>query len=322
MNPAVLNQRWSELAIPPAGSAFNYIHIDPACIPNLNIGFNEDGNRCVILALPQGYDPSFNPQKRQNITTIYNRQYNLIILELTDKLYSLLFTDLVVSLFFKIKDIADSRNSTDVFKRTIALWSLFLENAPNNSLSEEVVKGLFGEMSILSQLVDHSTINEIDDVLKSWKGPYDTNHDFYLDDKDFEVKTKNLSKTEVRISSEFQLETENGRPLELVVVSVEKDIQQGQTLESLFTQIRDRVIQIGGDITILLLALREKNLSPMNLSDYNCYPFKLVKFEYYECERPSFPRIIRSSLANNLSGIKYNINLNGLNNYIIRQIEF
>ena len=53
----------------------------------------------------------------------------------------------------------------------------------------------------------------VDDILLSWRGPYDEGHDFVFEFRDYELKTIESSKNNVRISSEFQLESEKGKEL-------------------------------------------------------------------------------------------------------------
>lgn len=138
---------------------------------------------------------------------------------------------LVISLYFKIKEIKDYKESTTLFIRTINMWSLFFQDEKNHGHSEDVIKGLFGELTLLNDLIRMSNSSNINDTLKTWQGPYDANHDFYFDDKNIEVSTKNNSKSDINISSEFQLEEELGKSLELVVASVESNLLNGLTLE-------------------------------------------------------------------------------------------
>jgi hypothetical protein len=310
-----LENKWQLINIATSGK-YNYQNIDSACHPDLNIGVNDLGNRCLLLVLPNGYNPGFIGEKKENITTIFNSTYNFIILELTDNYYRSLFVDLVLSLYFKIKDISDYKDSTKVFIKTINLWSLFLQEEKSDKLSENTIKGLFGELSLLHELITKANSSNINDILNSWQGPYDRNHDFYLDGIDYEVKTKNNTKTDIYISSEYQLEEENGVALELVVVSVEKLISGGSTIDSLITAIRNDIINLNGDISILFLALKKKSITLKNLSDYNAHQFKIIKHNYYKCTDVDFPRITTSQIKKEISSLTYKINLVGLDKFI------
>ena len=315
MTTSDLEKKWASIKIPSSGT-FNYQHIDSACLPDLNIGLNDFGNRCLFLILPIGYNPNFIGEKKENIKTSFNSVYNFIILELTDNYYSPLFVDLVISLYHKIKVISDYKESTSVFIKTINLWSLFLQEEKTDRLSENTIKGIFGELSLLNELIKSSNATNVNDILNSWQGPYDRNHDFYLDGIDYEVKTKNNTKTDVNISSEHQLDEENGNALELVVVSVEKVIMNGETIDSLVDLIRGGILNLNGDIGILFMALKKKNITVKNISDYNSYQFKLISHQYYKCTEAGFPRITTKSLSKEISSVSYCINLKGLDSFI------
>lgn len=321
MTTIELENKWLSIKTPSTGN-YNYQNIDSACLPDLNIGLNDLGNRCLLLVLPNGYNPGFIGERKENITTKFNSTYNFIILELTDNYYRSLFVDLVLSLYFKIKDISDYKESTKVFINTINLWSQFLQEEKSDKLPENTIKGLCGELSLLLELIKKSNSGNINDILNSWQGPYDRNHDFYLDGIDYEVKTKNNSKTDIYISSEYQLEMENGVSLELVVVSVEKLITGGETIESIVNAIRNHIINLNGDISILFLALKKKKIVPKNLSDYNLYNYKFISHSYYSCMDPRFPRITILNLHKEISAVSYNINLKELDNFILNTNYF
>jgi hypothetical protein len=229
---------------------------------------------------------------------------------------------LVISLYFKIKDIKNYKESTTLFISTINMWASFLEDEKNDRHSEDLIKGLFGELSLLNELLKTADNSNVNYFLKSWKGPYDTNHDFYFDDNNIEIKTKNNSKSDVNISSEFQLEEEIGKSLQLVVVSLESVLLNGLTLEILVNQIRDKVISLNGDLSILYDTLKKKAITHRILSEYNIYQYTLISHIYYNCVENSFPRLIKSELPDNISGIKYKINLKGLESFIIKTVTF
>jgi hypothetical protein len=126
MNTLILETKWILAPIPPAGS-YSSILIDASCMPDLNIGLSSFGNRCLILTLPLDFRVDFLGQKLENITTIYrkNQSENSIIIELTNNLLHSYFNDLIISLFFKIKDITNLTDSTSVFVITITEWWCF-----------------------------------------------------------------------------------------------------------------------------------------------------------------------------------------------------
>ncbi|MDC3229034.1 PD-(D/E)XK motif protein [Flavobacteriaceae bacterium] len=326
MDVVQLENQWSKLT-GQQSSGFITLKIDAGCKPDLDLGLNKEKHRCLLLRLPVGVKSNFRGETKENLKTLYNKKENCIVLELLDEYYYSLFNDLIISLFYKIKDIEDNKEYISVFVSTINKWAAFLANTRNNRLTEDVVKGLFGELTVLYEFLKTSSKLNIDSILNSWQGPYDANTDFIFDDKNIEVKTKSMNSPEVKISSEYQLDDELGKSLELTVVSVEIDFNSTSTLESLINLIRSRILELSGDLSILLEALAQKSLFSSNLKEYNNYSFTLKQHDTFDCNliidsEIVFPRLMKSQLPENIGGVKYSINLAELNNFIIKQKMF
>ncbi len=326
MDTLQLENKWSKLT-GQQSSDFITLKIDAGCKPDLDLGLNKEKHRCLLLRLPVNVKSNFRGETKENLKTLYNKKENCIVLELLDEYYYSLFNDLIISLFYKIKDIEDNKEYISVFVSTINKWAAFLANTRNNRLTEDVVKGLFGELTVLYEFIKTSSKLNIDYILNSWQGPYDANTDFIFEDKNIEVKTKSMNSTEVKISSEYQLDDEPGKSLELTVVSVEIDFNSTSTLESLINLIRSRIFELNGNLSILFEALAQKSLFSSNLKEYNNYSFTLKQHDTFDCDliidtEGVFPRLMKSQLPENIGGVKYSINLAELNNYITKQKMF
>lgn len=326
MNTIQLESQWSRIKLQ-KNSRFVTLRIDTNCKPDLNLGINFKNNRCLLLMLPQGFNISFIGETKENIKTTYKRKDNCIVLELLDSFYHNLFNDLIISLYFKINEIEDITESTSIFISTINKWSSFLAKARSGKLTKEVIKGLYGELTVVYELLIKSSFSDVNKVLNSWHGPYDTNTDFIFDKKNIEVKTKNYESSIVRISSEFQLDDEPGKDLELLVVSLEEDNKLGVDIETIVNKVKARIIDLNGDVSILFEALAQKNIFTHNLKEYNNYKFTLKKHETYSCNmilenNDVFPRIMNTLLPDFIKKVNYSINLQDLNGFIISQKIF
>lgn len=116
----------------------------------------------------------------------------------------------------------------------------FFCKCENEKLDLNTIQGIFGELSVLNELVYKADSTSINYVLNSWRGLYGDNNDFNFDEKNIEVKTKRNSKKTISISSEFQLEAENNKKIELLVVSIESVMVNGLTIESVVEKIKTR----------------------------------------------------------------------------------
>lgn len=102
------------------------------------------------------------------------------------------------------------------------------------SLSEEALRGLFGELIVLALLVKRNAIFAVD----AWRGPSGHVHDFATPNGDIEVKATKREGRDVEISSLSQLDEVAGVPLCLVRVHVE-DSPNGQTIGDLIDDLVD-----------------------------------------------------------------------------------
>jgi len=321
MTSQELEDKWTRIKFPKSGS-FSYQRIDSLCVPEIRIGISTNRNRCVILKMNSKLILTFNEDEKENLKTYYDKNEKSIVLELIDPFYNKLFTDLVISLYQLLKDIDNEEHSTQLFISTVGYWSDFLKAKRLNFLSEEVIQGLYGELVFLEFLIGYSE-DPINHVLSSWKGPYDANHDFHFTEKTIEVKTKRKNGNLINISSEYQLEPEVGKDLELAVISVVLVKDSGDNLNLILDRIRQKTLSKGGNITIISEALSEKNLTFANVNEYDHFQFKATTIQLFHCDHPSFPKLLRSELHNAVQNISYMLAITSIdNNLVINTIEF
>lgn len=253
----------------------------------------------------------FRPMKvvRENLTFIQNKKN--ICIELLNSDFNHLFNDLILSLKDKLEPVHTTEKQAKVLKKAYSEWSQFFDKSKKEGLSENEVKGLWGELWYLSSLIKKANSISINDILQSWKGPYDKGHDFEPESKDVEVKTISEKSTEVKISSKKQLTLTHGKSLELLILRV-KSSEQGISIEDLSNKIRECVGSLFGELPIFLNALREKGLGFDNLKDYNHLKFLPRKIELYDCGVEGFPKLCYDTLHEAITTVEYKISLDGL----------
>lgn len=304
-----LEIKWTKIKAPKS-SFYSYQRIDNKSIPNLQVGITSKLNRCVILKLDSKLNFEFKEIDKINLITFYDKSENNLVLELKDPFFNDLFTDLVISLYEIIKKIPNEDESTRLFINTIRYWSEFLKSKRSELLSDEVITGIYGELVYLEYLIDNMK-DPINKILGSWKGLYDTTHDFHFSNKNVEIKTKNQKSNIINIASEFQLEPELGKELELIVISVAK-IDHGDTLKKILDRIRKKTLNEGGSIDIIIDAIANKNMNFSNVSVYNYLKFKPKKIETYNCNSSKFPGLIKSKIDKSIKGVKYKLDLSSI----------
>ena len=292
------------------------------CIPELFIGIDKDEKKCLILALPQPIKVQLNKIKKEKISIEYFKKSNYIIITLLIDSYSDLFNDLIFSLYNKIKNISNPNKYSNEFINSFFKWSNFFDDNISSRLSDEAIKGLFGELVILKDFIKESESINVNYYLDSWKGPYGNSHDFILNERDIEVKTKELTKLDIHISSEYQLESEAGKKLELQVLSVTFDTIEGLSLFELVNEIKEIVQRKSGEITILFDALMQKGLSLNNLHEYDNFRYSMSNIKVFDCSNPEFPKLVKSNISESIKNLKYNLSLNHLEKFILSETTF
>jgi|GEM_PF-446095 len=299
-------------------SEFEYTRIDNGdSIPEISLGFNSKLNRCLLLELPKVHNVDFQTSLKQNLTLSFFSDTGYIILELTDSSYTDLFNDLIISIYQRIYQLANVDEYSKIFIQMFYKWSEFFDDKKSEKLSQDIVKGLFGELFVLKTLIEDSSSSHLNDLLYSWKGPYDEGHDFVLDQKNIEVKTKEVSKLSVKISSEYQLETEADKALELLVLSVESNPVKGQSLRLLLADVKDMIINKLGDVSIVLTALSQKNITVQNIYQYDNYRFEVLEKVTYNCNNAEFPKLTKSNTSKAIGSIQYTLHLSYLDDFIL-----
>ena len=316
MDTKEIESKWN-LLNPEPGSSYRSLRISSECIPDLFIGIDQEAKRSLILKLPANYKMDFKSCEKQYLSINFYNDTRWVVLKLIDNNFWDLFNDLIISFYNRIYHISDVTGYSKEIIHTFYKWSEFFDDSQRDKLGEETIKGLWGELRVLLDLVGNSNSNTVNDTLSSWRGPFDSCHDFVMSLKNIEVKTKDTSKVEVQISSEFQLEPESDKGLELVVINIEPDQVSGSSVKDLVLQIKELVIDKLGDFTVLLKAIAQKGLYMRNIDQYDIYKYRAINSVSYNCILAGFPKIIRAIIPVEITHVSYKLNVNSLNDYLI-----
>jgi hypothetical protein len=320
INTRLLEEKWASID-PSNINGYRIKRISADSIPDIHIGLNHLADRCLVLELPRESDIVFFNRKRQNLSIFHLPDNDYIVIELLDPFFNDLFTDLIVSLYHRIHDFNEVEACARELVSSFNKWSTFFTAQSSQILSPDAVKGLWGELFILEGILSGSSQGQTDQLLDCWKGPWDNSHDFILPDKNIEVKTREASMVDVRISSEYQLEPEFEKPLELLILDVLPDMPSGRSIGDLIEDIREVVRQQLGDMEILFRALAQKGLNMRNLADYP-QTFSPLAKTVYDCMAPNFPKITRSELEPAIRKVSYTLRTSALERFILNQTQY
>ena len=224
-----------------------------------------------------------------------------------------IFAAMCQTLIAALRDITDSATGLSVALAHVKRWKAFMAGKRRGILSPEEVRGLFGELTFLGQVLKR--INE-QDALNSWGGPESVQQDFILGDMAVEVKTlSGRERNSIRISSEDQLYSTSSRLyLKLFRISEISESDRAVSLNDLVKRIAEGI----SDHSALELFYDKLAVSGyVELPEYDSPEF-VVSEERLYCVNNDFPRLIRSELPNGVSNVRYGIDLESIKTFLVR----
>lgn len=314
-----LGLKWQNFENFELNKGYKALRISSECVPELYIAIDSDGFRCLILYLPHSIEIKLKNNDKEKLKLSFLPVEKIILIKLNDPDFIDLFNDLILSLYFKIKDLTDPDYYAQELIYSFYKWADFFDDKFKSRLSNEEIKGVFGELFVLNEFLKQTDSMTVDPILESWKGPYDTTNDFIFDDKNIEVKTKDESKHIIKISSEYQLEKEFDKELELLVVSLKMDMIKGVSIYDLIKQATIYIRKNLGDLSILYHTLAQIGLTIEAASEYNNYRFVVTKTNLYDCGQENFPKLSISNIPEEITKLNYNLRIAALNNFMLEE---
>ena len=190
----------------------------------------------------------------------------------------------------------------------IIRWHEMFKRGTSNLLSENEIRGLFGELHILERLIHH---NHYDNymIISSWIGSENSDQDFIFPELALEVKTLPHNQSNIRISSESQLDLMH-KSLYLICLQLAR-----QPCGLSINDLEKRITKLFNDEELAeqfhyKLALR----GFISIPEYEEYRFQIHHISSYEVTK-EFPAIRKSLLPPGISAVNYSISLDALAQY-------
>lgn len=83
-----LNSKWLTIKDCKTISGYKAIRLSASCVPDLFIGEDINGFRCLILFLPNDIDIKLKGAQKKNISIEYNKKTTAIVIQLSDANFS------------------------------------------------------------------------------------------------------------------------------------------------------------------------------------------------------------------------------------------
>lgn len=239
------------------------------------------------------------------------RAYLRVLLEKERLLetFSILATDLIEAVSLE----PDMPSAATRCMERLTLWQGLIERLPEDGLGAEAQRGLFGELTILAELMIPTLGNM--GAISSWVGPTGARHDFTAKAVGMEVKTT-ISKAPVRlrISNELQLDDFGLDALFVGHVRLLPMTSHRMTLPALVEELRKRL-----DAQSPTLGEFEQKLVLAGYLDadrerYASVGYVVSGMDYYRVEG-EFPRLIKGNLPPGVGDVTYSIPVDMLGAY-------
>jgi len=284
-----LEHLWDTAAGRPSVSAFRTAHlgVDTVDGPVL-AGVDADGRRHLLVpiasrrALTEDVGGRAVVLRRRTLEDEDSRR-TFAALELVDPRLSDLFTALCVEVVERVS--AAPTRAVVALQRVLADWRALLAG-DRQVLGPAALAGLFGELTLLLQLVDRDA-----GVAVAWTGPTGSAQDFHHGRHAVEVKTTVAPEGRfVRIHGADQLDVTAAGRLLLHWIRLRTD--RGTSVPDLVTQVLDRC----ADSAVVLGLLRRVGYLESDREVYTRRRFEIVETRTFEIG-PGFPRIVPAGLS-------------------------
>lgn len=215
------------------------------------------------------------------------------------------FASLCQDLITRIEDIDEESTLLENLTERLARWQSLFEKLGRQGLSDELQRGLYGELYFLRKLLSAS--EDPLNCIGTWKGPEKAVQDFQHSDWALEVKTthgKNHQK--IYISSERQLDDSTIPEIYLYHLSLDVRSSHGETLNKIVDNIYKEISMNTMATNLLSMKLMEYGYFNAQRGLYEDRGYSIRQVNAYAV-REGFPRITENMVPDGVGDVHYSI---------------
>ena len=190
------------------------------------------------------------------------------------------------------------------------VWKKMFSNT-KKLLGEEQIKGLIGELLFLKDVM--FPIYGYTRSLQSWSGQSKTKKDFSINDDWYEIKTIDVGKPSVGISSLEQLESDTDGQLCVYQLEKMSETYDGITLNKLFSEIVN-LFNLQMDIDIFTDIMLTSGYTYN--SEYDTIVYEVRQIDKYRVDN-QFPKLSHNNVSTAIIKARYEIALSEIENFKI-----
>lgn len=235
-----------------------------------------------------------------------------VALELSSAQYRDVFSALCADIAGVIMEHSPGRAGFGAFIRRLHAWQRFMQLHSDRGLSDESIRGLFGEITVLEQIL-YPMLGEVQAV-SAWQGS-NALHDFERSGHALEVKSGSAGGDPVmRVSELEQFDETAVRSLHVCFVPLTSDSASGESLPDLIARQRPRLHDHPGALQRfedLLVAAGYHESQASRYSEPRLRPVGLQLFRV----RDEFPRLRRADVHGGIVAGKYSVSVNSCSDF-------
>jgi hypothetical protein len=321
ISPKDLNDAWEEIAAkadPRTDGPYLYIQLKGGNLPIGAILRSSDQRPGLLVRFPaSSLDQLPKPDAGRGFSferpvTAGSSTLGLPIL-LSDASVKDMFAAMGADLVAEVEKSKDESTAAQKVLRRIALWRRFLQRRAG-VLSNEEVRGLFGELHMLSIAVN---ARGADVALDSWHGPERELHDFRFEEGAVEVKTwRAESGAKIYISNADQVTVDPIKPMKIAAIQISTGAANGSTLVETVKQLKSKMNGMQEQRFEELLAAY--GYIDLHANDYNDR-MQVLRLDLFEV-REGFPHIDSRSIPGGIANLKYSIELGSVESFKITNL--
>lgn len=293
----------------PAYGLYNAKHLDDK--EEIFLAINHNGFRNVLLKI-NSIDSAIYDNHSRGLTVkgkklvVKDIENSFIVITCTDKeghkTFNLVASDILLKVVSGLKP-------ADAVTQTLEKWRKFWGSSFRRILTEEQIKGLFGELWFLLVWI----LPKNNNFIKNWVGPCGNRNDFEWRNLAIEVKTTSSVRGHIhKINGIEQLDPPQDGELYCFSLRVRKEKTAHNTLPVLIKRIQN--LLAGNQLLLDLFDERIAILgySPAHEVEYSEYQYRVIDERLYSVSG-DFPRLsvhsFQAGVPYGVERIDYDVNL-------------
>jgi hypothetical protein len=243
--------------------------------------------------------------KIETLTDEKDKSKKFLLILLLNKQHKDIFSTLCEDLIFGVSEMSTELTLVEKLLERLAKWQSLFEKIGKQGLSDEVQRGLYGEIYFLRFFL--SSVSDKNYCVKSWLGPEKSIQDFQYSNWAVEVKTTHGNNHQkIHITSERQLDDTIIEKIFLYHLSLDVRIGNGESLNILIEDVSELLTDNTIGSNLFKLKLLESGYYDIHKPLYDERGYSIRQENLYRVSG-NFPRITENKIPIGVGDVRYSI---------------